>query len=162
MSYVLKYGLMIIILFFMGVIVVVGIFNYPYFNDNLDTEKNITEEKQALIEYSFDEWYGDLADENKVVFAGSVINFGEVEATGLRLGCIIYDSDNNIMQIMKKPINNIASKSWRYDTIKMKKPKEKGHTSICFIDKCDNCLILNKQLPDNYEYFEALNSSLMT
>lgn len=107
-------------------------------------------QEQGLVSTFMTSWGKNIDNTSQVLFDFSVYNYGPVEAKNVVIKCVVYSQSNSYL-IVTKNIGNIASTSVKTmeltgdDAVATSPP---NRTAYCYPDSCDNCEILDKQIPD--------------
>ncbi len=137
----------------LGILLVVSIgLNFYLFNNQIE----FPEEKALLTAVEIG-LYENLYDSSEMFFNYRVDNYGNVEAKNVKVKCKILDKNQNLKLSVLDNTGSVASNSNEIGEVVTKNIPfsiyEDG-TLFCYIESCDNCEILSKNIPELREIYE--------
>jgi hypothetical protein len=114
----------------------------------------------ALVDTEFYGWAVNEDNPSQMYFAYEVHNYGEQEAKNVSVECLIRDFEGNKIFSSIQNIGNIASHSISYSEFypidsSLESKITSNSTAVCYVESCDNCKILYKEIPELVEFYEG-------
>jgi len=133
--------------------------------------KTIIEEckNPPMINSYFDSWGENINNEEESIFNYWIYNYGDREVKNITIRCKTWDSNDNLILSETDFYGNIASNTIDYGESIFNTPKIKDNefivplgeygeileeTGICYIESCDDCKILWKEIPSIREGYD--------
>ncbi len=134
----------------------------PECKECLDCEEN-TFGQIALIDAQIYQSGVNELDTDEFFWEFWIMNYGEFEATNIKVKCDVVDEEGNELISKVEDIGNLASQSVEFRGIYISMTQKFKNLDedllivpICFVDECDNCDILYKRIPDLVESYEGI------
>jgi len=109
---------------------------------------------KALLDIQPYEWGVNLYDNSEFLFNYWIMNYGDVEAKNIKVRCKLEDVSENVAFSQVHTYGNLASKSVEFGETTPKKSlainynPNKEYSGYCYVESCDNCIILYKRIPN--------------
>lgn len=142
---------------------VIGIVVLAVLCDKLQTDleeeraKEPEIKQEAILDVQIYSWAENLYDSSEMFFAYWVYNYGDIEARNIKVRCKLFDENDNLRASVLDSFGNVASNSRGFNTVITKniyfKQEEKFYP-ICYVESCDNCEVLYKEIPELIELYE--------
>lgn len=126
-------------------------------NKKVTTIQNDTNIKPILA-YMVQEWY---VWENTAYIEGWIFNYGYTEAKNVEVSCMVFSKDGSIIKSMNKNMGNIASVSYKLTGMEIKNVYGKNRTATCVINKCEDCINLERRIQEYQKYYDYLDEAFM-
>ena len=90
-----------------------------------------------------------------------VYNYGNIEAKNVIVTCKLKNAETGITEVnIDHKVGNVASNSYLFQEFTPTKPVsyqggDNLYTSYCYVKSCDNCLLLDNQIPEFVEYYNS-------
>lgn len=139
--------------FIVGVVlVVILVLGYYAFVPNCPEE-----EPKARLNVEIYQWAENIEDSSELFFDYNVYNYGDIEAKNIEIRCNLYDENDNKVVSVKGYFGNLASNSVEFGEIVTDNFYSKQgelFSSVCFVESCDNCEVLWKNIPSLIEVYQ--------
>ena len=107
--------------------------------------------EKALVTTIMDNWAENKYDSKELLFPGSVVNYGDVEAKNVVVECSMYEADEDGIYLSETPIftvseniGNVASRSFKeYQLNHSALGTDDYSLVICLVKSCEDCSILD-------------------
>jgi hypothetical protein len=150
-----SYKNLVILLLIFGIVISIGytLFNKP----EIIYQDKLIEDNRAILNTEYLGLYENIDNSLEMFFQYRVDNFGNEEAKNVKVNCKIWDKNNNIEVSVIDNVGNIASKSFYLgEVVTNNKYTDKDGTLSCYIDSCDNCIILYKNIPELTDKYDNI------
>jgi len=97
----------------------------------------------------------NIEDSSEMFYDYTIFNYGEGEAKDIVVNCKTWDMDDKLVFSLRERFGNLASKSYQIGEIvgENKINLNEDYTSLCYVESCDNCKILWKEIPELVELY---------
>lgn len=121
-----------------------------------EVEVLIEEPPEALLDVEVINLNENFYNEEEMFYTYAISNYGDVEAKNIIVKCKILNSKYEEVNFVEHNFGNLASNSREISEVTTKNIDyslyENG-TYFCFVQSCDNCIILWKSVPELVEYY---------
>ena len=101
--------------------------------------------------------YENIDDSSEMFFNYRVDNFGDVEAKGVKVRCKILNQNGNAVVSVLDNFGSVASNSYDVGEVitdLVPYSEYEDGTYFCYVESCDDCEILSKNIPELREFYE--------
>ncbi len=124
---------------------------------SLETTKS---NSKALVDIELYGWAINEDNNSQMYFGYEISNYGGDEARNVSVKCVIKDEDLNDVSSSTQNIGNIASETSSYKEFytfddSLNYELSENSTAVCYVESCENCEILYKNIPELVEYYEG-------
>jgi len=116
-------------------------------------------DEKAIINAGIYDWGYNELDTNQLLFDYWIYNYGKVEAKNIKVRCKLFDVNNKVVSSSLHNYGNLASQSVQLGEFTPQKPSAINingeYSPICYVESCENCDILYKNVPDLIESYES-------
>ena len=119
-------------------------------------QDKLIEDNRAILNVEIFGWYENINNNNEMFFDYWLYNYGNLEAKNVKVKCKLFDMDNNLISSVLDNVGNLASKSAYFGEgiTENIETGDEEYYYFCYVESCDNCKILYKEIPELVENFE--------
>ena len=136
----------VIVLLIIGIVILIPS-NIPNKESCLDV---------AMLRTEYLGLYENLYDSTEMFFDYRLDNYGKVEARNVKVNCKIWDRNDNEISSVIDSVGNVASNSFYLgEAVTENIEIDEEGAITCYVESCNNCKILYKEIPKLVEYFRT-------
>ncbi len=133
------------------IILIVTFSSLYYFSSN---------NSKALLDVKLYGWAVNEENNSQMYFGYEICNYGDEEARNVNIKCVIKDELVGEISSSIQEVGNIASETSSYKEFysfdnSLETEITENSTAVCYVDSCENCEILYKNIPELVEYYEG-------
>jgi hypothetical protein len=105
---------------------------------------------KAMLFVVLESWNENLDNSNEMFYDYTLYNYGNSEAKNIKITCKNFNEDYEKIGEASEIFEIIRPNSFEQGELVTKNIQtdpEKGYTSFCYVESCNNCEILNKRIP---------------
>jgi len=115
------------------------------------------EEKIIPVDAKIYDWAYNQDNDNEMFFDYLIYNYGDSEAKNVVVTCKLLDIDEKLTATAQSKERNIASNSYLFEEVITTRPpyvNDMKYSGVCYIESCDNCEILWRNIPALVEIYD--------
>ncbi len=147
--------ILIIVILGIGCLLIVSI--YVVKVGLLKNKQRIVEEEKAMLNVELLGLFENLYDSSEMFFDYRVDNYGNVEAKNVKVRCKILNKMGDVESSVLDNFGSIASNSAKVGevvTLNIPFSQYEDGTYFCYVESCENCEILYRNIPDMIEFYD--------